>query len=133
MERSLPHGWQMWHNSDDRVVLTYRPDVFDGERVPAACLPTIYVTRGRRSRRPGRTRTDRDSWFVTFYLEPEVKQSEGRFESRNAAFDRANQLARRFDAGEIDYREPYQVPRPAYFELLDAIIHGSRESHGRDA
>lgn len=125
MDRSVPDGWQVWHDSDNRVVLAYRPDVFDGDRVPAACLPTIYVTRGRRGRRPGQTRTDRDSWFLTFYLEPEVEQSEQRFESRDAAFDGAVQLARRFAAGEIDYREPYQVPRPTYFAVLDEIIHGS--------
>jgi len=32
-------------------ILTYRPDVFNTADFLPACVPTIYVTMGRRSRR----------------------------------------------------------------------------------
>ena len=122
----LPDGWRIWSNEDDgRVVLAYRPDVFDGDDFPAACLPTLYLTHGRRTRRPGQNPTDRtaeNDWFVTLYLEPEVTLEGGRrFPTRSEALAYTVELAQRFDAGEIDYRGLYQVPRERYFGRLDEL------------
>jgi hypothetical protein len=52
----LADGWRVWSDSENRLILAYRPDVFDGAGFDAACLPTLYVTRGRRSRRPSGSR-----------------------------------------------------------------------------
>ncbi|WP_293030608.1 DUF5820 family protein [Natronococcus sp.] len=124
---SLPEAWEVWSAEDDgRVVLAYRPDVFDGEEFPAACLPTLYLTHGKRTRRPGTNPTDRtleQDWFVTFYLEPDVSLNEtNRFETRAEGLERTVELARQFDDGEIDYRALYQVPREEYFDRLDNLI-----------
>ncbi len=128
---SLPDGWVVWsEESDGRTVLAYRPDVFDGDEFPPACLPTLYVTHGKRTRRPGTNPTSRTTdsdWFVTLYLEPDVTYDQCRFESRADAVARAKELATAFTDGEIDYRESYQVPRERYFERLDAVTGGSSE------
>jgi hypothetical protein len=123
---SLPEAWVIWSAEDDgRIVLAYRPDVFDGEEFPAACLPTLYLTHGKRTRRSGTNPTDRTlaaDWFVTFYLEPDVSLNEtNRFETRTEGLERTVELARQFDDGEIDYRALYQVPREEYFDRLDDL------------
>lgn len=122
-----PGGWTVWSAGDDgRVVLAYRPDVFDADRFPAACLPTLYLTRGRRNaRRPGPERETATDWFVTLFLEPEVALAEERFERRDDAVARARALAADFSAGELDYRGAYQVPRETYLEELDALTGSS--------
>lgn len=121
MDIDLPSGWRLWNEEDERVILAYRPDVFDGGSFPVPCLPTIYVMRGQRSRRPGDQRTELDTWFVTLFLEPDVRWGTERFETRTAAIDGAYELAARFEEGKIDYRELYQVPRPEYFDALDEL------------
>lgn len=118
-DASLPAGWGCWHEERDRVILAYRPDVFDSNAFPAACLPTIYVTGGSPRRRPGGT--DTDSWQVTLFLEPEIEALSERHEDRAAAINAACEHAKRFATGEIDYRTLYQVPREAYFERLDEL------------
>jgi len=51
----LPAGWRLWNEEPDgRVILAFRPDVFDADRFDPACLPTIYLSNGSRRRRPGR-------------------------------------------------------------------------------
>lgn len=118
----LPAGWEVWSEEAKRWVLAFRPDVFDAETFPAACLPTIYVTKGRRGRRPGRpTPPEEAPWFVTFYLEPDVSGPERQFASREAARDGALDIAREFAAGDVDYHSLYQVPRPEYLEKLDEL------------
>ncbi len=122
----LPENWVVWNDGDDgRSVLAYRPDVFNGEEFPPACLPTLYLTQGRRSRRPKTNPNDKvgdRDWYVTLYLEPEVYLREDhRFSSRPAAVECTVELARAFDDGEIDYRGLYQVPRERYFERLDEL------------
>ncbi|RQG89946.1 hypothetical protein EA462_08020 [Natrarchaeobius halalkaliphilus] len=128
-ETVVPDGWVVWSEGEDgRLVLAYRPDVFNGEAFPAACLPTLYLTHGRRTRRPGRNPTDTtagDDWFVTFYLEPDVTvDGSARFSTRADALEHAIDLARRFADGEVDYRERYQVPRDRYFDRLDDLVDG---------
>ncbi len=118
----LADGWEVWSDQERKVVLAYRPDVFDTQAFPAACMPTIYITQGQRNRRPGREqRTPGTKWYVTLYLEPEIDRSADQYESREAAVDGACTLAAGFASGEIDYRGLYQVPREAYFERLDEL------------
>ncbi|EMA12496.1 MULTISPECIES: DUF5820 family protein [Haloarcula] len=116
----LPDDWTVWNETDEKLILAYRPDVFDSEQFPAPCLPTIYLTRGKRTRRPGADRTG-ESWYVTFYLEPEVERDADSYEGRDAAVEGAVALATRFADGELDYRSLYQVPREAYLDKLDDL------------
>ncbi|WP_436343553.1 DUF5820 family protein [Natronorubrum sp. FCH18a] len=121
---SLPDAWTVWNQGDDgRLVLAYRPDVFNADDFPPPCLPTLYLTHGKRTRRPGTNPTSRpgDDWYVTLYLEPDVSGENERFETREIALERALELAGEFDAGEIDYRGLYQVPRERYFDRLDEL------------
>ncbi|PSQ58169.1 MAG: hypothetical protein BRD23_07600 [Halobacteriales archaeon SW_9_67_25] len=118
----LPAGWEVWSDEARKVVLAYRPDIFDTAEFPPACLPTIYLTKGRRSRRPGRTDPDpADPWYVTLFLEPDVECPTVEYGTRDEALAGAVELAVRFSDGAIDYRDRYQVPRPEYFEKLDEL------------
>lgn len=122
----LPDSWERWSTEDDgRTVLVFRPDVFDGTAFDPACLPTIYVTPGTRSRQPGVNPLDRTAasrWIVTFYLEPSVTMdSPEHFEEHEAAVERAIELAGQFEAGELDPREAYQVPRDRYLDRLEEL------------
>ncbi|MFB6188477.1 MAG: DUF5820 family protein [Halapricum sp.] len=122
IEESLPAGWTLWSHERTRIVLVYRPDVFDSEAYPAACLPTLYLSKGQRDRRPGRDRAHPDDpWFVTLSLEPDVTGTRQRYDDREAAIDGALDLAAAFAAGEYDYRGLYQVPRDAYLDRLDEL------------
>lgn len=122
MSDELPSGWDRWSEEPTRLVLVYRPDVFDAEEFPAPCLPTLYVTKGSRDRRPGRPDPDADDpWHVTLYLEPEIEGATETYDDRDAALAGALDLARDFDAGDLDYRSWYQVPRPAYLDRLDEL------------
>lgn len=118
----LDEGWEIWSVESTKAVLAYRPDIFDSHQFPAECLPTIYLTKGKRGRRPGRDVPDPDDpWYVTLYLEPDVSHTQQQYESREQAEAGAIELAGAFDNGEIAYRELYQVPRPGYFEKLDEL------------
>lgn len=118
----LDSAWSVWSEERHRVVLVYRPDIFDSQAFPAPCLPTIYLTKGRRNRRPGdqRPRPD-DPWYATLSLEPEVTDERADFEGREQAIDGVHDIAAAFAAGEIDYRSLYQVPREAYLDKLDEL------------
>lgn len=118
----LDDAWEVWSLESTKAVLAYRPDVFDSQDFPPECLPTIYVTKGRRGRRPGRDVPDpEDPWYVTLYLEPEVNLDERAFDSQAAAATGAMDLADEFSRGEVAYRDLYQVPRQTYFERLDEL------------
>ena len=120
---SLPDGWRVWNREPSgRVILVYRPDVFDGDALPAPCLPTIYLTNGSRKARPGAGQYATDEWHVVLYLEPEVEAIAETYADRSAAVDAAVDIAERFAAGDVDYRDAYQVPREAYFERLDEVV-----------
>ena len=119
---ALPAGWEVWHAEATKVVLAFRPDVFDGDAFPAPCMPTIYLTKGQRGRRPGRDRpAPDDPWFATLFLEPEVHAPAESFDSREAAEAGVRDLARQFVEGDVDYRGLYQVPRPEYLDRLDEL------------
>lgn len=124
---ALPEGWNVWSEEPDgRLVLVYRPDVFDGETHPAACLPTIYLTNGPRDNRRPRSRMrpeDRETWHVTLTLEPEVAHPDRReFDAHQPALEWAVELARRFDAGALDLRGCYQLPREEYLDALCELV-----------
>ncbi|MFD1515180.1 DUF5820 family protein [Halomarina rubra] len=120
---ALADGWRVWSDADNRLVLAYRPDVFDGSEYPPPCMPTIYVTHGRRSRRPGTPRNPApgDPWVVTLFLEPDVKRDPEFFDGRSEAIAGAYDLAARFARGDVDHRGLYQVPRDAYLDALDEL------------
>lgn len=122
-EAALGEGWTVWNAEPERIVLAFRPDVFDGDAFPAPCMPTIYVSRGRRDRRPGSARNlpPDAPWLVTLYLEPDVSRDPDAYDAVSAAVDGAEELSRRFATGDVDYRALYQVPREAYFEKLDEL------------
>ena len=118
----LAPGWEVWSVESTTAVLVFRPDVFDTDAFPAPCVPTIYVTKGKRGRRPGRDRPSAsDPWYVTLYLEPDVTGEQREFDSREMAREGAADLAAAFARGDVDYRSLYQVPRPEYFSRLDEL------------
>ena len=120
---SVPDGWRVWNKEPSgRVILTFRPDQFDGDDLPAACLPTIYLTNGSRRSRPGAGQYATDQWHVVLYLEPEIEAVAETYETRSAAVDGTLDVAARFAAGDVDYREVYQVPREEYFSRLDELV-----------
>lgn len=118
----LPGGWEVWSaEREGRVILAYRPDVFDAGDYPAPCLPTIYVSDGSRRARPGAGQRRTGEWHVTLFLEPDVEADTEVFGERERAVEGAVELAGRFAAGEVDYRGAYQVPRDQYLERLDEL------------
>ncbi|MEF8800023.1 MAG: DUF5820 family protein [Halolamina sp.] len=122
----LPESWVVWtQEPEGRVILAYRPDVFDADEFPAACLPTIYVTNGSRTARPGAGQLHTDEWHATLFAEPEIELLSETQGSREAALEVALEVAERFAEGDIDYRGAYQVPREAYFAELDTLTRQS--------
>ncbi|MFB6070083.1 MAG: DUF5820 family protein [Halanaeroarchaeum sp.] len=124
LEDAMPDAWAVWSQSEGgRVVLVYRPDVFDAHEYPAACLPTIYVRPRPPDRRRRRAGERHEDWFVAVHLEPEVRvrSVESRHETREAAIEAAVDVAEQFDAGDVDYRDAYQLPRDAYLDALDDL------------
>ncbi|WP_053948801.1 DUF5820 family protein [Halolamina sediminis] len=116
----LPESWTVWNEQrDGRIILAYRPDVFDAEEFPAPCLPTIYVTNGSRADRPGAGQYATEEWHATLFAEPEIELTNETRDSRSTAVDAAVDVADRFANGEIDYRAAYQQPREAYLAELD--------------
>ena len=119
-----PGGWTVWNDEPrGRRILVFRPDEFnESNDLPAPCLPTILVSNRSRRSRPGASRVRTGTWRAVLTLEPEVEAVVETYESREAAVDGANDLARRFADGGVDYRAAYQVPREQYFERLDAVL-----------
>ena len=121
----LPVGWEVWNEEPGgQVILAYRPDVFDTQAFPPACMPTIAVDRGVGPNQAPERRLHAESWYVAFYLEPlvRVRGCDAVFDGREEAIEGAREIARRFVDGEIDYRGAYQVPRDAYLTELDALV-----------
>ena len=110
MTDGLPSGWQVWNEEEGgRLVLAYRPDVFDSSAFPPACLPTITVAPG-------------DS--PDQLAERRARAADGRYDERDDAVVAAKELAERFVSGEVDYRGVYQQPRDAYLDRLDELVAG---------
>ncbi len=122
-DETLPEGWRVWNEESQKLILTYRPDVFNSDAFPAPCLPTIHIRKGKPSRKPGRNTPAADApWYVQLYLEPDVSTTANAYDSREEAETAAHELATRFTEGNIDYRGLYQVPREAYFDKLDELL-----------
>ena len=133
---TLPESWEVWNKDPSgSVILVYRPDVFDSHRFPAACLPTIQVAQRPPTERKRRAAAEYDDWYVSLVLEPEVrvKDEDETFDTHGAAVEGAIELAARFDDGDVDYREAYQVPRDEYLEELDELTGRGDQSTGREA
>lgn len=125
MVEALPPGWQVWNEeSGGRLVLAYRPDVFDSAAFPPACLPTITVAPGDSPDQLPERRARSTSWYRALYLEPvvRVRDVDERYADRDEAVAGARALAERFAAGEVDYRGAYQQPREAYLDRLDELV-----------
>lgn len=123
-DADLPDGWTLWNDeSGGRRVLAYRPDVFDTEQFPPACLPTLYVAAGAPNRPAAENEYgSTDMWRVQFFLEPEVELVSARtYDTRDAALEGAQELAGEFSRGELDYRGAYQIPRDEYLDKLDDL------------
>ncbi|WP_348609933.1 DUF5820 family protein [Halobaculum rarum] len=121
----LAEGWLLWNEEPNgRAIIVFRPDVFDADRFPAPCLPTVYLTNGSRRARPGSGQRRTDRWHVTLFLEPEVEAESTTFDDRTDALDGVRDVTERFVGGAIDYRGAYQVPREAYLDKLDDLIRG---------
>lgn len=119
----FPEGWTTWNDEPDgRVVYVYRPDVFDSQAFAPACLPTLTVSPSSPDR-PAGERVPGGNWFVTLYLEPDVRlrDLDGRFDTRAAAVSGAREVASAFASGEIDFRDYYQVPREEYLDELESL------------
>jgi len=122
---TFAEGWRLWNEEPNgRAIVVFRPDVFDADRFPAACLPTVYLTNGSRNARPGAGQRRTDEWHVTLFLEPEVEAESTTFDDRAAALEGVRDVTERFAAGAVDYRGAYQVPREAYLDELDDLIGG---------
>lgn len=123
-ESALGEGWTVWNADPKRAILAYRPDIFDGTVFPAPCLPTIYVARGRRNRRPqGNRNLPPDApWLVRLRLEPEIDRKPDAYDTRSDAVEGAIGLTNQFADGAIDYRALYQIPREKYLEKLDELV-----------
>lgn len=123
---AVPAGWEVWDaEPGGRVVLAFRPDVFDAAAFPAACLPTITVAPGRSPDDPPERRSRSDAWHVAAYLEPDVRLRElgGTFEARDDALASAIDAAERFAAGQVDVDAAYQVPRRDYLAKLRELLY----------
>lgn len=119
----LAEGWTVWNEEPQKVILTYRPDVFNTDAYPAPCLPTIHIRQGRPSRKPGRNTSAPDApWYVQLYLEPDVSTDDDSYDGREAAEAGARRLSEQFVDGELDYRALYQVPREEYLDKLDELL-----------
>jgi hypothetical protein len=126
---SPPDDWVVWNDeTGGPATWVYRPDLFDAETFPAACIPTIHVTNRQSDRRPpGR---GGGAWRARLTLEPEIQlDRSGACPTRASALDRATEIARQFAAGEYDVREAYHDPsdREAYLDRLSAVLSASSE------
>lgn len=118
----LPDAWDVWSaEPHGRVVLAFRPDMFDAERFPEPCLPTIYISPERDRRTLPADATTR-RWRVELRLEPDVLIADRRSDDWNGAVVAATDLARAFLAGEFSLRTAYHDPPAAYLDALEDLI-----------
>ncbi len=124
-DRDPPPGWEIWHDRPDGpLVLTYRPDVFDTQAFPAACLPTVTVkperTRGHRGRPGDPDRADR--WVAELMLEPDVQLARRHAPDRADACEAGHALAQAFVDGAFDLAAAYADPPMPYLERLESLL-----------
>jgi len=125
MTTGPPDGWTVWNEEPGRrLVLAFRPDVFDGTAFPAPCLPTIAVAPGRGPNQRPEQRARSGAWYRACYLEPDVRLREADevYDAWEAAVEGAHRLAEAFLAGEVDYHAAYAEPRDDYLAKLDELV-----------
>ena len=126
-----PAGWQVWNEEPgSRLVLAYRPDVFDSDAFPAACLPTITVAPGKGPDQLPERRVTQSGWYRALFLEPAVRlrDVDATYDSWEAAVAGATEAAAAFVAGDLDYRDAYQQPRETYLAKLDELVGADGEA-----
>lgn len=117
----LPEGWVVWNDDGGRVVLVFRPDVFEGATYDSAHLPTLYVSTRSPDVPMRRGDEPSEAWHVACTLEPEVRVRalESSHELRADAVDAAVAAARRFSRGAVDFEGAYAAnPPEAYLRRL---------------
>jgi hypothetical protein len=129
---SAPAAWVVWNDeTGGPLTWVYRPDTFDADTFPAACIPTIHVTNRQGDRRPpGR---GSGSWQARLLLEPEIEvDRSGACPTREQALGHAVELARQFVEGEYDLRGAYHDPsdREDYLDRLSAALSCASERGG---
>lgn len=101
--QELPEGWVVW-SEDDGLVVCYKPDVFDGDQYPRACLPLITVTKADRGTVGGR-----EGWRVTFHVEADVPAYSLRkvVTGYDEAIEYVIEIAMKFNEGVYDPADFY--------------------------
>lgn len=120
----IADGWQVWNNEPrGHVILAYRPDIFDTNEFPPACLPTITIGPGSEPNQPRDHRNATTAWYVVLYLEPRVRVAtkDTTVPSRPQAIDYAVALSHEFTDGKIDFDAAYIDPRPNYLAKLKEL------------
>ena len=86
------------------MVVCYKPDVFDGDQYPRACLPLITVTKADRGTVGGR-----EGWRVTFHVEADVPAYSLRkvVTGYDEAIEYVIEIATKFNEGVYDPAEFY--------------------------
>lgn len=122
---SLPPGWECWsHEEGGRLVLTYRPDIFNAEAFDPTQLPTLVLAPGRSPDRPPEERVTTNRWHLALYLEPDIRlrEVEASFPTRETALEETIAVAERFSAGEFELRSAYIDPPDRYLDRLTELI-----------
>lgn len=121
---TLADGWEIWNNEPHgRIILVFRPDIFNTTDYPPACLPTITIGPGTRPNAPPDHRQASNAWHVVLYLEPRVRitTKDTSVPTRPEAIDYALSLSHEFTNGNIDFDDAYIEPRPEYLTKLNQL------------
>jgi hypothetical protein len=124
-----PGDWVLWNDeAGGPATWVYRPDTFDADAFPAACIPTIHVTNRQSDRRP--PGQGGGAWRARLTLEPDVElDRSGACPTRSRALERATEIAGRFTKGDYDVRGAYHDPsdRERYLDRLSRAVENSSE------
>ncbi len=121
---TLADGWEIWNNEPQgRIILAYRPDIFNTTDFPAACLPTITIAPGPSPNAPPDHRQASSTWHVVLYLEPRVRvtKKDTTVATRPEAIEQAISLSHEFTDGQIDFTDAYIDPRLDYIMKLNQL------------
>jgi len=109
---SLGEDWVVWSDEGREGRTRLPPGRLRRRRVPRTPV-------SRRSTSPAASETGDPAvgasgadWYVTLALEPEVTRDADAYEDREGAVAGAVALAEAFAAGEVEYRDLYQVHAP---------------------
>ena len=123
MSESVPDGWDTWHTDPGGIsVWVFRPDVFDGDAFPPACIPTLTIKPARERGPRGRPGQSASEWWSELRLEPDVLLERRTAGTREQAMTLAIQRATAFTDGDIAFRTAYADPPVDYLDRLESII-----------